>query len=143
MGLQLLNETCPIQAQVFLGDPERFFAGCLAPAGRKQQILDTVAQGRYDGFHHVPGRYLCVSCENEGKKVSRRYHYPWQLTSLEAYSAFVMAGDWPQVRRRLGRRITFSMVANALCAPHCIQLAQLVDQVLAAQLRVLEFDVSR
>lgn len=139
---KLVHQTCPIQAQVFIEEPERFFSGCLAPPERKKQIFDTVAQGKYDGFHHVPGRYLCVSCEREGKKPSLRYHYPWELANLEAYYPFVLGRDWPVVRRRLRNKITLSMVSTALCAYHCVQLLQQLDSAAAAELRVLEFELS-
>lgn len=140
---KLVKETCPIQAQVFIQEPERFFSGCLAPEARKQEIFATVARGKYDGFHHVPGRYLCVVCERERKKPSFCYHYPWELTHIEAYYPFVIERDWPQVRRRLGSRISLSTVSTALCAPHCILLAGQLDAEVAAQLSVLEVEVKR
>ncbi len=141
---KLSNETCPIQAQVFVKEPEQFLGGCLAPKERKQQILDTVAQGKYDGFHHVPGRFLCLSCEREGKKPSFRYHYPWELTCVEAYFPFVLERDWPALRRRLGNEnISLSTVSTPLCAPHCRQLADQLHSGMAAELFVLELELGR
>ena len=141
---KLTDETCPIQAQVFVQEPDQFFGGCLAPQERKQQILDTVSQGKYDGFHHVPGRFLCVSCKREGKKPSLSYHYPWELTCVEAYYPFVLKRDWPALRRRLGsENISLSTVSRALCAPHCRQLAEQLDSGMAAELFVLEPELGR
>jgi hypothetical protein len=142
---KLTDEKCPIQAQVFVGEPEKFLGGCLAPQDRKQEILDAVAQGKYDGFHHVPGRFLCVMCEREGRKPSFRYHYPWELTFVEACCpSFSLERDWPALLRRLGsKNISLSMVSSALCAEHCRQLAEQVDSQAAAELSIFELELSR
>jgi hypothetical protein len=142
---KLTDETCPIQAQVFVQEPEKFFGGCLAPSERKQKIFDTVAQGKYEGFHHVPGRLLCISCDREGKKLSFRYHYPWELTCVEAYCpSFSLEREWPTLLRRLGsEKISLSMLSNALCAEHCKQLAEQLDSQVAAELSTFELEVSR
>lgn len=141
---KLTKEVCPIQAQVFLDDRDRFVRHCQAPKARKEQIFDSVAGGAYNGFHHVPGRYLCPSCKHEGKKMSFRYHYPWELTLLRAYYPFVYERDWPHVRAKLrNTRHGLTLVSSALCATHCKELAERIDPVLAAELMVIEFDLSR
>lgn len=140
---KLVNQTCPIQAQVFLDEPERFFSGCLAPPQRQRQIFDTVAKGEYDGFHHVPGRYLCVCCEHDGKRTAS-YHYPWEVAAIEAYSPFVLERDWPGVRSKLkDRGLGLSVVSTALCAAHCKELAEIIDPERAVHLRVLALTVLR
>lgn len=141
---KLEKKTCPIQAQVFLDDPDTFFRQCLAPSDRRQEIFDTVAAGKYDGFHHIPGRYLCVACQHDGKAEAFQYHYPWELTSVEAYYPFELKRDWPRLHRQLrGKGWSVSEVSNALCAAHCTELAEKLDPATAAELRVLEFEVSR
>jgi len=141
---KVVNQTCPIQAQVFLEEPDRFFQHCLAPPQRKRQIFDTVFNGEYDGFHHVPGRYLCVSCEQEGKKMSFRYHYPWELTCLEVYFPFVVEREWPNIRSKMmAKGWGLSNVTTALCAMHCKYLAEELDPAIAARLHVLDFEISR
>jgi len=146
---KLKNETCPIQAQVSLEEPNIFFQHCLAESDRKQQIFDAVTKQKYRGFHHLPGRYLCVGCENEGKAINFRYHYPWELTQLSAYYPFSVECDWPQIRLKLicsgpsGKSSSLSAISTALCAKHCKSLAEQLEPSLAAQLRTLEFDITR
>ncbi|NQT55206.1 MAG: hypothetical protein HQ551_03135 [Desulfobacteraceae bacterium] len=142
---KLTDETCPIQAQVFVREPEKFLSDCLAPPDRKKEILGAVMQGQYDGFHHVPGRSLCVVCEREGKKLSFCYHYPWELTFIETcYPSFSLERDWPGLLRKLGsKNISLSMLSNALCAEHCRQLVEKVDSQAAAELSIFELELSR
>jgi hypothetical protein len=141
---KVVNQTCPLQAQVFLDEPDRFFQHCLAPPERKRHIFETVSNGEYGGFHHVAGRYLCVSCEQEGKKISFRYHYPWELTCVEAYCPFVVERDWPKVRSKMkAKGWGLSNLTTALCAMHCKSLAQELDPAIAARLHVLDFDITR
>ena len=141
---KLADKTCHLQAQVFVQEPEKFFGGCLASQDRKQQIFDTVAQGKYDDFHHMPGRFLCKSCEREGKKLSFRYHYPWELTYVAAYYPFVLERDWPTLLRRFGsKNISLSSVVTGLCAPHCKHLTEKLDSAVAAELFFLELEMGR
>jgi hypothetical protein len=142
---KLVGETCPIQAQVFLDDPQQFFAGCLASEGRKQEIFDAVATGRYAGFHHTTGRYLCVRCADErGRETTFSYHYPWELASLDDFAAFDVERDMGEIVRKLIRAgVARSAVLNALCARHSLEIAHLLYPDVAAKLRVLEFDIAR
>ncbi len=141
---KLVDKMCPIQSQVLLDDRAVFLQHCLAPRERSEQIFDTVTKGKYDGSHHIPGRYLCVWCQRQRKSTSRQYHYPWELTCIEAYYPFVFERDWPRFHRKL-RDVgaSRSEVSNALCAAHCTQLAEQLDPALAATLRVIEFEVSQ
>jgi hypothetical protein len=142
---KLVGQTCPIQAQVFLYDPQQFFAGCLAPEERKQQIFDAVANGRYAGFHRAIGRYLCVRCADErGSETSFSYYYPWELASLDDFAPFDVERDMREVLPKLIRAgVARSAVLNALCARHSLEMANLLYPDIAPSLRVLEFDVSR
>jgi hypothetical protein len=141
---KLVQDRCPIQAQVFIGNPDQFFRHCLAPEARKRHIFDTVSQRRYDGFHHIVGRYLCPYCEAENKKASFRYHYPWELACLETYSSFVFEKDWPHIRSTLKRKGLNPFSAfEALCASHSKLVAEILDALLASRLVVLEFDFGR
>jgi hypothetical protein len=141
---KLTRDICPIQAQVFLNDRDLFIRHCQAPEERKDQIFASVSAGAYEGFHHVSGRYLCTSCEHEGKKLTFQYHYPWELTHLCAYSPFEYEQDWPTVRKKLkDKHFGHTLVSTALCAPHCKELAEQIDPVLAAELLVIEFDIER
>jgi len=140
---KLVHKACPTQAQVLLDEPERFFHYCLATEERKHQIFDTVATGKYNGFHHVPGRYLCVMCEQKRGNSNFSYHYPWELTCLEAYYP-ISPSDWPTIRSKLRKHgITLSAASSALCATHAVRLAALFDPNLGAELSVLEFELTR
>jgi hypothetical protein len=141
---KLVDQTCPLQAQVVLDEPERFFEFCLAASERKQQIFDTVASGKYGGFHHLPGRYLCVRCEETGTAVNFQYHYPWELTLLKAYHPFSIEHDLRRLHMTLLHKgVGMSSVSTALCARHCKDLAEALDLQVAGELRVLEFEISR
>jgi hypothetical protein len=142
---KLTNVLCPLQAQVLVNEPEAFIRDCLAPPDRKEGILQTVSLGKYGGFHHVPGRFLCPACEREAKKESFKYHYPWELTFLETCCpSFSLERDWPDLVRRLGRKnISLSILSSALCAEHFRQLAAQVDPQVAAELSIFELEVGR
>jgi len=142
---KVAKETCPIQAQVFLDEPDRFFEGCLLDEDRKRGIFGAVSQGEYRGFHHVRGRYLCVRCADErGNDSAFSYHYPWELSSLEDFTPFDPQRDLIEKLKILIRAgIPRSAILNALCARHSVEIAGLLYPAVAANLRVLEFDVRR
>ncbi len=140
---KLKDTPCPIQGQVFLDHPEQFFQGCLVSSERKRQIFDTVATGKYEGFHHVPGRYLCVSCEHEGRNGSVGYHYPWELTLFSAYCP-LFEHDGPEIRQKLLiKGINLTSASIALCAVHAKQLATQIDPDLGAQFTIRKFSLFR
>lgn len=140
---KIAQQTCPIQAQVFVNDPERFFAGCVLDEEHKQDIFKAVKE-QSGAFDHMRGRYLCTRCEDEnGCESSLNYHYPWELSSLEDFAPFVGNRDMPEVVRKLiGARIPRSAVHNALCARHSIEICALLYPEAAANLRVLEFEIA-
>ena len=79
---KLNKKICPLQAKIFIKDKAEFIAGCLVPEERKKAIFETIEDSKYDGFHHVPGRYKCPLCVG---KIYRKYHYPWELTPLSEF----------------------------------------------------------
>lgn len=79
---KLNKKICPLQAKIFIKDKVEFMVGCLAPGGRKKAIFETIKDSRYEGFHHMPGRYKCPLCV--GREYSK-YHYPWELTPLSEF----------------------------------------------------------
>ena len=137
---KLVQQTCPIQAQVFMNDREGFFAGCLAPDAKKQEIFETIANGQYAGFHHILGRYLCARCEEAGGKQYFNFHYPWELASLEDFAPFEPMRDMLAVLRA---GISRTAVLHPLCAKHAVEVAQLLYPDVAVQLCILEFDIER
>ncbi len=80
---KVTKDRCNLQAQVNIKDKQEFFDRCHAPENRKRNIFKTIRDGKYTGFHHVPGRHLCVQClKDKGKKINMHYHYPWELVSI-------------------------------------------------------------
>jgi hypothetical protein len=126
-------------------DGSWFLAGCLLGEERKEGIFRAISEGEYGGFHHVRGRYLCVRCADEkGSDRPFSYHYPWELSSLEDFTPFDPRRDVIEKLKILMRaRIPRSAILNALCAPHSVEIAGLRYPEVAANLRVLEFDVRR
>ncbi len=76
------GKACPIQASIQLNDNKNFMLHCRAE--NKEEIFNTVEKKKYQGFHHVPGRYLCPSCDKllKNSKENFKYHYPWELYPL-------------------------------------------------------------
>jgi hypothetical protein len=140
---KLFDETCPIQAQVFLSNPQTFFQGCLATPEKKRQIFDTVIARKYRGFHHLAGRIPCPLCDTEGKG-NLSYCYPWELADLENYSSVVVMRDWPGLRPLLPLKYrNLSTLTTPLCASHARLLALTLDPALSDKLVVLEFEFHR
>lgn len=80
---RITREICGIQAQVPINDKKNFLALCNASEEWKEKIFQTIISEKYTGFHHIPGRYLCVQCQSDKwKKRSEHYHYPWELVSV-------------------------------------------------------------
>lgn len=132
---------CPIQAKVSLSDTAPFLRHCMAPKERKLQILRTLMQGKYKGFHHVPGRYCCVLCREEGEKRTFQYHYPWELTHITALFELSNNEEPEEFCRRVVQEgLNPAVKYTALCAWHCKQLTERLDPALGARLTVLEFD---
>lgn len=81
---KLDNSTCSLQAKVNFSNKEEFYNGCTANEVQKDGIFSAITEGKYDGFHHVAGRYLCVSCEANPKiKTNFQYHYEIELHHLQ------------------------------------------------------------
>ena len=81
---KLTGEVCYLQANIKIDDKQGFLNGCHAESDRKEKIFSTIENEKYDGFHHVPGRRLCVACEHKGgKKESFYYHYHWEFAELD------------------------------------------------------------
>jgi hypothetical protein len=111
------KEVCGLAVDI--SNEERFLAHCRSE--KKAGILRAVQSKKYDGFHHVLGRYLCPLCDKNlaEREQNFKYHYPWELYPLwdcvnfeteEAFWVFKNSG-WPS-------SISFSK----LCA-NCFMLA--------------------
>ncbi len=137
---KLNGETCPLQAQVLITRKDTFISGCHAPKDKKEAIFRIIRNGKYNGSHHLPGRYLCPLCKGG---VRTRYHYPWELTMLQS----VLHDSGTEERLRLRKRliekgIDLRAQYCALC-PMCLRevVSTIVPQ-LQKQLGVLELQFS-
>jgi len=80
---KITGDSCSIQAQISIKDKAGFLARCCASQDRKENIYRIIQEKKYSGFHHIPGRFLCVQCEvDKGKQINKKYHYPWELVSI-------------------------------------------------------------
>ena len=134
---KLSGETCPIQAQIFITNKAKFLSGCLALEKRKEAIFETIGNSKYDGFHHLLGRYKCPLCK--GKEV-RRYYYPWELTSLNEF--FDLFNTEVRIRF-LKAHIDLAAYGCSLCPSHLKEVVSKIDLDMEKQLEIMELDFFR
>ncbi len=134
---KLSRKTCSIQAQVFITNKDTFLSECLAPEKRKIAMFETIKSCEYDGFHHMPGRYKCPLCKG---KEGRRYHYPWELTSLSEFFDLLNT----EFRKKfLKTGIELATYGSTLCPEHLKEVVSKIDLDMEKQLEILELDFFR
>lgn len=131
------KQLCPIQSQVYITDKEKFLVGCHAQKEKKEEIFNTIGNLKYGGFHHIPGRYLCRLCSG---KEYRRYHYPWELTSLDAFFDLL---DTEFKVRFLKANIDLAVYSGSLCPSHLKEVVSKIDPDIEKDLEFLELDFYR
>ncbi|QSB01428.1 hypothetical protein JWZ98_00180 [Methylomonas sp. EFPC1] len=136
---KLSGNMCHLQAAISTERKAEFFTKCHAPHSKKEAIFKIVESGRYRGFHHVPGRYLCVACEAKGgKKESFFYHYPWEFAELDV----ALHWSYEEALPRLSAaNIPVNRVMCPLCASCCRDLAVQLNPNLAHDLVVVYVEV--
>ena len=82
---KLTLKACPLQASIDTENWDSFNRYCLASKERQDGIRQIIISGKYTGFHHMVGRFLCPTCKLNDGDNWRSYHYPWQLEPLETY----------------------------------------------------------
>lgn len=86
---KLNDQVCPIHATINQADWQEFHRYCLAPAERQQGIRQAIEQGKYAGFHHMPGRYQCACCKPvRSGSWNRVYHYREDLYWLNKLTPY-------------------------------------------------------
>lgn len=103
------KESCGLAIDI--SDEDRFLAHCRSE--KKIGILQSVKNKKYDGFHHVLGRYLCPLCDEKlsDKAQNFKYHYPWELYPLwECIDFDTEEAFWVFQESKLPRSIGFSKV---------------------------------
>lgn len=135
---KLDDKICPLQAQVLITEKAKFLSECHAPEGRKQAIFKAIKDHKYDGFHHIPGRYLCPLCKG---KIHRRYYYPWELTIPSKFFNVTEIEQRLTLRRRLiERNIDIDAGYIALC-PKCFKsVVSEIDPKVKELLEILELN---
>lgn len=128
---------CNLQACIDLSDKNNFLTYCRAK--RKENIYKAVEQQVYTGFHHIPGRFLCPSCDHFKKDSQQnfKYHYPWELYPLWECVQF----DTPMVNIQLDRKdIPLSVKYCKVCAPCFLKTVSILSPQKALDFIVIEVD---
>lgn len=109
------RDICSLQASISLSDKESFLSNCRAD--KKESIFAAVERKTYDGFHHVPGRYLCPYCDHTMKHSQQnfKYHYPWELYPLWECVNFDNVSIYKKMQRQ---NIPLGVRFSKVCA-HC------------------------
>ncbi|EJG1014306.1 hypothetical protein OMR72_004614 [Vibrio parahaemolyticus] len=135
---KLTDSMCSLQSSIDLDDKDEFIELCHAPKLKKEQIWNTVEQGKYKGFHHVPGRSLCICCEFKGKKKeSFKYHYPWEFAELDVA---ILSSYEDTYRELQEREIPVNYVLSPICSECCYELAVKLRPDLKNSLQVIEIN---
>jgi ferredoxin len=136
---KLSGKMCELQAAVSIKNKAEFFGKCHAAPPQKEAIFKLVESGKYRGFHHVPGRNICVACEAKGrKKESFFYHYPWEFAELDA----ALHWSYEEALHLISAaKIPVNRVMCPLCASCCRELAIQLNPELAHDLVVVRVEV--
>jgi hypothetical protein len=133
---------CPLQGQIRISNPQTFLSSCPLNEKLKTGILKAIAQGKYKGFHHMPGRYKCVLCEND--KINYNYHYPWELTFLADHCN--IEEIWSNTRRAsqiIVNDFPLSALSGALCADCFRKIAKLFPEIRLEEYETIVYDYHR
>jgi len=76
------EKACPIQAWLHPPEFKRLNEYCEADEKTKDGIRSAVLSGKYNGFHHLPGRRLCATHTGA---INRRYFYEHDLFWLRDF----------------------------------------------------------
>ncbi len=113
------KEICALQALIDPRDKDSFVKHC--QADNKESIFEAIKQQAYTGFHHVPGRYLCPSCDCLLKQSQQnfKYHYPWEMYPLWECINFE---DQTVIRTMHNLNIPLSLKYTKVCASCFLKL---------------------
>lgn len=133
---KLSGNVCDLQANIELDNTKNFLEKCTANEHKKLQILNTIETGKYDGFHHVPGRLLCISCKDKkNKKESFKYHYPWEFAELNVSICSSYEETLTELKD-LG--ISELNASSPICSQCCYDLATRIHPDLKSSLQIIE-----
>ena len=133
------NKACFIGGGIYKKNKQDFIDNCRIDS-RKEGIWNAIKLKKYEGFHHIPGRYLCPSCENKNsiKRVNYNYHYPWELCSIGKFMDY----EDVELRKKIIRKgINRNIYYSLFCGTCSIQILNELD--LYQNLELIEIDVYR
>jgi hypothetical protein len=138
------NEPCFLGGGVFKKNEQNFLDNCRIEE-KKEGIWNAIKTKRYKGFHHVPGRYLCPSCEeknsetrNYEKRINFNYHYPWELCKI---GQFLDNKDLELTKDLIRLGISRNVYYASFCASCSVELLDKIG--IHAVFEIIETDVSR
>jgi hypothetical protein len=133
-----LNEKiCMLQASVDTSDEKHFMDGCHAEEEKKKAIFKAILTGKYSGFHHVPGRYRCIACESKDIPCEKyELHFRFEMSGLDK-ALKISNNKLLRLLKRHGQNTNYAL--TLLCAPCCLELAQILLPKNADGLEVIEF----
>jgi hypothetical protein len=116
------NECCFIGGGVYKKNKQEFIDNCMIEE-KKEGIWNAITTEKYEGFHHVPGRYLCPSCEekNSTKRINYSYHYPWEMCLIGQFLDYEDIELRKEViRKGINKNVYYSSFCGA-CAKEILQ----------------------
>ncbi len=137
------GKSCPMQAQINVTEYEYFYENCSLTEEKKDKIWSTLINRNYDGFHHMPGRYLCGLCDKSG--IYFNYHYPWELTSLSMHCDIEsMWGDIERVKQLIRNNFPRSAKYTKLC-PECFcnVISKFLPEIDLSDYKIFTYDYNR
>jgi hypothetical protein len=133
------NELCFVGGGIYKKNKTDFIDNCRI-ADRKEGIWNAVVSEQYKGFHHIPGRYLCPSCEkrNSIKKINFNYHYPWELCLI---GQFLDYEDIEFRRKAIIKGIDRNVYYSSFCGLCSIEILNQLE--IPQDIELIEIDVYR
>ena len=133
---------CPLQGQLDISNQNLFLSRCLVSEERKKGILNAITTGKYNGFHHIPGRYLCGLCNKPRRNYN--YHFPWELTRLYDHCELdSIRNDVNRARELILEGFSFSALSSALCGECFLKVSDFFPEVHRSDYEILTYDYRR
>ena len=132
------KQNCPIQGWLDMSNKANFFKSCLVQEKVKNGIWGSIVQGKYRGFHHVPGRYLCALCENDN--INYNYHYPWELTILSDHCKINEIWHNPERAKQLIKNGFPRSSFGYLCAKCFIKVSKFLPEIKTSEYFIIHYN---
>lgn len=133
---------CLLQGELDMSDPEVFFQLCLLSEEIKNGIWNAIIEGKYKGFHHMPGRYRCGLCDKP--RIYYNYYYPWELTLLSDHCD--IKSIWSNIKRAkelILEGFPRQAIYTALCCDCFIKASKYLPEVILSEYEINSYDYLR